>query len=215
MKYHYTDVNGRNAGPVNVQALQELKRTGVISEKSLVVEEGGTEWRKFNELFPGGSNFESSTIKPIVTKKPAAIKVFGILNIIFGSFGLISSPFAFIGMKTGQTMFNFGPTYTTWLMVSGVIGIIGGAISLVSGIGLCRIKEWARILAVGYSYFNILFCIIGIFISVYVFMPSLPGNSPAVSGGMVGAIGGGIVGLIYPILIVVFLSKQNVKNAMK
>jgi hypothetical protein len=215
MKYHYTDANGKNAGPIDVEELQALRSKGVISESSLVVEEGGAQWRKYADLFPGGRLSDSSHAATTVAKQPGAIKVFSILNIVFGAFGLLGVPFILIGMRTTEKMFNAGPAYTRWLVASGIVGLVGGIISIISGVGLYRVKEWARKLAIWYSCFSIIYGVIGTYISILYVMPSLQKNIPGAGGGVGGGIIGGVFSFIYPTLLIYFLSRQKVKDAMR
>jgi hypothetical protein len=153
----------------------------------------------------------------VTPRKPASILVFGILNIVFASCGLISLPFSIIICLTqSNPLFDFaGPLYKGWTMFSSVIGILATIILLVSGIGLCLTREWARKLAVGYGWFGIVFGSIGVIINIIIFLPRFSEIDPAMFGGAIGGTCGGIIGLVYPVLLIIFLSKEKVRQAMR
>jgi hypothetical protein len=51
--------------------------------------------------------------------------------------------------------------------------------------------------------------------NIFIVIPALLDDTPAARGGLIGTIAGGVAGLIYPLLLIVFLSMGKVKDAMK
>lgn len=50
MKYFYADADNKPVGPLQREALESLKAAGVISEATMVIEEGASEWKALREL---------------------------------------------------------------------------------------------------------------------------------------------------------------------
>lgn len=54
IRYYYVDAQNQAAGPVAINGLLALKAAGTLSDATLVVAEGGTEWVAFSALKPTG-----------------------------------------------------------------------------------------------------------------------------------------------------------------
>lgn len=93
------------------------------------------------------------------------------------------------------------------------IGIIGSAITLASGIGLCRMKSWARKLAVYYAWFALAFSIVGIFVNMQAGTDSsTPEKARMIA--MVSMIVGTLISWTYNGLLIFFLTRKPVKQVM-
>ena len=165
-------------------------------------------------------------------QRPTSVTVFGIINIIFGSFNIICLPISLL-MATGVMRFMRSPVldllseshpYVIWTTVGSIIGIFAAIVQLVCGIGLLKLKPWARTTSIGYAIYAIIAAIAGMFMTAVVMIPIMqkiqPGSGPdhAVAiGGMVGGIIGGIAGscfaLIYPIILLIFMTRPKIKAA--
>jgi hypothetical protein len=111
-------------------------------------------------------------------KRPTALTVMGILNIVFGSLGLVCSLCAGIGylfmlsnspllnLKAGGV--NVNPFTDQWefmkrevpgypaFMIGGLVeGLIGGTLLLIAGIGLLKVQSWGRVLSLLYALLTI------------------------------------------------------------
>jgi H+/Cl- antiporter ClcA len=85
-----------------------------------------------------------------------------------------------------------------------------------SGIGLRAMKNWGRKLALCYAVYGIFAAITGMVMMVKYLMPALSKlHDPAAQGGMMGGVMGGLIGIAYPVVILVFMSKQNVREAFE
>jgi hypothetical protein len=150
---------------------------------------------------------------------PVVVKVFGLLHIIFGSFGLVAAPFGFLNRSTSAGLFSqlgVSPIYLTWFEISLVLGPILSLILIVLGIGLLRRQSWARSGSILYSVISIILTILSTAITLVGFA-GVGGETPdfaAVIWIRIGAIIGGVIGLIYPILTIIFMTKPNVKAAL-
>ena len=54
-RYYYVDAQNQAAGPIAMAGLLALKAAGTVSDATLVVLEGGTEWVAFSTLKPAGA----------------------------------------------------------------------------------------------------------------------------------------------------------------
>ena len=154
--------------------------------------------------------------------KPASIKVFGILNIVFGAMGLIcggagvlffvlatqSSEFAFELNRAMSAQYTEGSI--TFLQFSSCFGVIMSLILIVCGVGLLREKNWGRTGSLGYAAFQTLYSLA----SAGVSMTMVKSDELFIfSAG--GAMCGVLFALIYPICILFFLTRPSVVEALK
>ncbi len=205
MRYYYLDANKQVVGPLDSDPLFELWKERKIFPHTMVVPEGEDRWVEFSVLF---------------SSRPGAVRVFGILNIVFGSFGILFSPFVILGLFSGISRFpEVGDAYSIWVKTSGLIGIAGSILMLISGIGLCRFREWGRRIAVGYAWYCVAAGAAGLVINILVLLPRFSGMRSCCSagtvGGIIGMIFGGGISLIYPILLIIFLMRERVKAALR
>ena len=147
--------------------------------------------------------------------KPVAVKVFGILNIVFGSLGLVTSPLNFVNIGQSVEIFEAEGFFRTWLYISIGITPILSLILLILGIGLLRYKEWGRQGTVIYSWFTIILGIFSSVITVGSLASRLGDSNPVIIGAVVGGIIGTVIGLIYPIISLVFLTRPSAKEACR
>jgi hypothetical protein len=160
---------------------------------------------------------------PQAIEKPTSVMVFGILNIVFGALGLICTPFSilmilfagrFAAMNQAPVM-EYAPVYKMILLVSSVVGIGFSAWLLALGIGLVKMKGWGRRGSVIYSIIVIVWGIVGVALNIlalhFGWMTVPEGGLPGYIGGMCG----GVVGMVYPVLLLIFMSTSKVKRAFQ
>ncbi len=158
-------------------------------------------------------------------QRPTSVTVFGILNIVFaalGIFGTIASIVLFLAPPDPnnpilKTMYE-NPAYAIWFKVEIPLGILSCAASLAAGIGLLCLKSWARTLSMAYAIYAILYGILETVTSfIFLYRPMLEKlQGPAAAGAIGGMIGGSIGGclsLVYPILLLIFMSRPTVVAA--
>ncbi|MDP1562104.1 MAG: hypothetical protein Q8M16_12055 [Pirellulaceae bacterium] len=167
---------------------------------------------------------------PVPPDKPAAITVFGILNLVFGALGVCNVGFAMLNFVVAMNNFpNQGPNPfadeplgMAFQIAALAVSAISTAIIITGGILLLQSKELGRVLTIFYSWLSIGFGIVSILI-VVVFMIRAMGaanlQGAEATGVMIGAIAvvscGSLLGLIYPVLAIVFMTRENVKAYLK
>jgi hypothetical protein len=165
--------------------------------------------------------------------RPTAVTVFGILNIIFGALGLLCTPFTLLALFMPQNSSFPNPAidlmktnegYRIWMITSMVLGIIVSGILLAAGIGLLMLKPWGRKASVGYGIYAIVMVVITLPINYLLLIAPLmaraqsssnPQESAGAMGGAIGGLFGGCAGLIYPVLLLVFMMQPNVVSTFK
>ncbi len=163
-------------------------------------------------------------------QRPAAVTVFGILNIVFaafGVFGVLASIALFSRTDASNNpvvrIIRDSPAYAGFLKLSIPLGLIACVVLLVAGIGLLRLQPWARKLSIGYAIYAIVMSLVGAAMNfIFLLRPMLEEAShkqgPEAAGAIGGAIGGtvgGCFGLIYPILLLVFMTRAKVVAAFE
>ena len=163
-------------------------------------------------------------------QRPTSVTVFGVLNIVFaalGIFGLIGSIILFL-IPVGSNnpvikIMHENPAYAAWLKICIPLGLLRCAALLAAGIGLLRLKSWARILSIVYAIYAVVFDILAVVINFFfIIQPMLEQarqqHGPEAVGAIGGAIGGtigGCFGLIYPVLLLIFMLRPNVVAAFR
>ena len=144
--------------------------------------------------------------------KPLSITIFGALNIVYGGFHILSSPFAILGyiylhgegkvtleeMAVGMFNTTIGFCITVWLVIL--------------GIGLLKFKKWSRRGCVMYSWVDIAVILLGaIGYTVLAFIPEAMPQEEILAILIVDA----PLSLIYPVLLLIFMQTAKVKDAFK
>jgi len=161
-------------------------------------------------------------------QRPTAVTVFGVLNIVFatfGIFGMFASVLLFLPQASSNNpvvqLIHDSPAYAAWLKISMALGVVVAAALLAAGIGLLKLKPWARTFSIGYGIYAIVMTVVGTVVNYFLLVrPMLEQaqqkhgpESAAAIGGAIGGTLGGCLGLIYPILLLVFMTRANVVAA--
>jgi hypothetical protein len=152
------------------------------------------------------SDFSSNStqVSPQIIERPTSVTVFGILNIVFGLLGLICAP-----------MVDHKPTSTkemVWNLIAAGISIGFAIWILVLGYGLLKLKPWARRGLIGYACVYIVYMVVisGTDIIAILHRLGQPDNEIQT---LIVTISVGLIGLIYPILLLIFMQTAKVKQA--
>jgi hypothetical protein len=149
-----------------------------------------------------------------IIKKPTAVTIFGILNIVFGCYYLVrGSPGSYKivagACKNPEKITGLGILVLLLLAVG-----IGLSIWLiVLGIGLLRMKRWSRRGSVMYARIQIVLMVIALgslFISLAIRWASLPKDGWGffnINNGLA------LIGWIYIVLLLIFMQTAKVKQA--
>lgn len=157
--------------------------------------------------------------------RPPAVKVFGILNLVFAGLGVLGGVMTYAMYFTD---FHIGPrnatieaahqsaTYMSFLRVSFGTGLLATLVLALSGIGLLRMKAWARKLTIAYGLYGIVSAVVGfIMVQRYITGPLMDSSDPGVKAGAVGGLVGGMFGLAYPVLLLIFMNKRDIREAFE
>jgi len=87
-----------------------------------------------------------------------SVTVFGILNIVFavlGVFGMIGILVLFSMSEASNNpvvrIMRESPRYAAWLKLTIPFGLLACIVLLAAGIGLLRLKSWARKVSIGFA----------------------------------------------------------------
>ena len=110
------------------------------------------------------------------------------------------------------------PAYAAWMKISVALGVVVVVALLAAGIGLLNLKPWARTLSIVYAIYAIIMTLTGDVINYFfLIQPMLQKahseQGPEAAGAIGGAIGGlfgGCIGMIYPILLLIYMTRPHV-----
>jgi uncharacterized protein with PQ loop repeat len=160
-------------------------------------------------------------------QRPISVTIFGILNIGFAVFGLLGMLLSMAVLSRTNVAVNpilkelyDNPGYIAWMKISMPLGGIASVVLLAAGVGLLLLQNWARIVSIGYGVYAILGGIVSGLVMLNVFASILRHNAGGPSGIMVmftllGSIIGMVLGLAYPILLILFMTRPKVVAALK
>ena len=162
--------------------------------------------------------------------RPAAFTVFGILNIVFGAMGLLGiissavmlSSSAFADNPAMKAMHN-SPGYLLWFKITAPIGIVASLALIAAGFGLFFVKPWGRIISIIHAIFSIVMSIAGTVVNyLFLLRPLLEEahrqHGPEAAGAIGGAIGGlfgSCFGFIYPIALLIVMTRPSAVAAFR
>jgi len=204
--------NEQQIGPVTIEELINLLIQKIVDKNTYVWSEGMENWQQLQNI----PDLKMAALAAHVPLRPTSVTVLGILNIVFGSLNLLCTPIAIVGLMVPQpnSPFQMGPGMKIYTAFGAILGLVCASVLLASGIGLLKQKNWARQAAYIYGWFSVVWGIVAIIINIFMFNPSLsavPEEAlPAVVGGIVGSMCGGIIGLIYPVVLIIYLKKPHI-----
>lgn len=212
--------DGQQCGPVSEAALIDLFHQGALGASTRVWTRGMEDWHEASTVnalapavLPPLRREPPLAPQSLSRERPTSVAVFGILNIVFGSLGLLCMAFGLIARFVWPDVMNHEDSDTPWTLLSGAVGFACSMLLIVVGIGLLYLKRWARIWCLGYGWFAIVWSLIGMVNSMWA-IKSVASEYPqmAVAGG-IGVLFGGLVCLVYPALLVIFMQRPNVRQA--
>ncbi len=182
---------------------------------------------------PYAANVNQSAFPVTVAQKPPSITVFGILNLVFGIwgiFGIIMSAIQiFVMTNTEPTgnpivdMMHDGSLFSLFTRAAMIFQVVLVALLIISGIGLLGGKSYGRMTAIYYAILAIVLSLANTVVIVITFFSKVIGQSDGgnmtpeqaglTAGLSVMAISG-ICGCLYPIILLIFMMRRNVKDYM-
>lgn len=212
--------NGQQCGPISEARLVELLRDGSLGAAMQVWTQGMENWREASAVegllagTPQPLQAGPATVPQSVhPQRPTSVTVFGILNIVFGTMGLMCMPVGLIAMFAMPQVAHQAAMPRAWLLLSSAIGLASTILLIIVGIGLLYLKAWARKGSVFYGWFAIIWGIIGTGLNIWFMTSRIQGSAEMVLPSMIGGACGGLIGLIYPVLLIIFMQRPNVKQA--
>lgn len=204
----YYAMNQQQYGPVAESEILRLISSRSIGPQTYVWTDGFTDWQQASQVSRFAPLFQNSQLRP------ASVTVFGILNIVFGSLGLICTPFSLALIFITPEQQNLTEITKLWLIIGSALGFCLNILLLSLGIGLLRLKASARKWSIIYGWFVIFWVVIGTAVNILLLLTGQYGYTdqqmtPAVAG----AFGGLIGGLAYPILLIVFMMRKPAKDS--
>ena len=153
---------------------------------------------------------------------PPSIKVFGILQIVFGSMGCVcggtgaglvllmmtNEKFAY-GFEQGLTA-SHTEGYTSLLVITGVITLLLSVLQIITGVGLLKKRNWGRTGSLLYAIVTMLVSITSTILTI-----SMIKEGPNVAFTLISAVGGALFNLIYPICILIFLTRPVLVESLR
>ncbi|MEX0824631.1 MAG: hypothetical protein WD119_00610 [Pirellulaceae bacterium] len=158
-------------------------------------------------------------------QRPTGVTVFGILSIVLGLFFLMGTIIGAFFMVLAEFI-ETGPNpvmdtmegnlaFQIFSYGSMIAGTVFTSLLVVAGVGMLKMKAWSRKLSVVYSLYAILSAIAGLIVNVgIVFGPALNEVGPGpervgVLFGLVSTVLGTVVGVIYPIALLVYCWRRE------
>lgn len=154
-------------------------------------------------------------------ERPTSITVCGVLNIVFGAIGLLCAPCMLVALLMPQGNFGGNPVmhamqtnalYKGWVIGGSGIGFFAAIVLVVAGIGLLNLRNWARLLSIGYGIYAILMGITGTVIQALVLLPLVPQARGPEAAGLIGGVFGGlcgsVFGLAYPVVLIILMMRR-------
>jgi hypothetical protein len=145
---------------------------------------------------------------------PTAVKVFGIIDLVLGGFGLLSALNSLANFSKVQQMYQQVPALgklAPLIPIQMAVTTITPIILLVLGIGLLKRQDWARSSSVYFAMFVIGFGILNLLATVVMMGGA---SEPIMIGIIVGSVIGFLFGALYYGLMIYFLTRPAVIEAM-
>jgi hypothetical protein len=178
-------------------------------------------------------------------ERPTAVLVLAILNFVFGGLGIAALCCGAMAAGLLAAVFNLAPTprpgqpappnlmemfqsipgYIPFLIVSLILGLLVSILLIISGVGLLRMQNWARVVCLVYAIYTLLSTIGGTVYTLTVVNPATDAwerdyarrtgtpiaSNPAVKQAT--TIGTSCFGMAYPIALLIVLNLPHVRAA--
>jgi len=154
-------------------------------------------------------------------RRSGGVTALAVLNIIFGGLGLLSLFNLIILLITPPTWMGRDyalmlsmPGYRTYIMVSGILQVGLGVLLLACGIGLLRLRDWARNGSMIYAAIAVVTVVINTVLLLAWQIPAMEAagvSSFQVDAMRVSVFTGPVLGLVYPVVLLALLTRPMIK----
>jgi hypothetical protein len=153
---------------------------------------------------------EKDQNQPMTKQRTGGMTAIGVLNIVFGGFGLLAALFSLLAAPTMVARIS---GYATSEQMSemmlkiqglGIFALAVSVVGLIAGIGIFWMKQWSRILSLVYA---------GLWILNGILSFAFPLQLSSTTGVMAARVFGLIIGMVYPIILFVLFNKPAWKTA--
>ena len=163
--------------------------------------------------------------------RPSILTALGIINIAFAAMGMLGILISAVSSSLMDPrnssnpvvrIMHENPDYQTFQRVGMVIGFPAAIVLLIAGIGLLQMQPWGRYLTIVYAIYGALMGVTSAVINyLWLFRPLLeqfadkgPAGQAVAIGGAAGTVLGGCFALVYPVILLVFMNRRNVIEAI-
>ncbi len=236
----------RQNGPVALDNLVDLIRSGVLTGESYVWTGGWENWRHAGEVAELATAFAAPTpgpaapapppagpgqtwgvqpqptgfyspqpwpAQPVAPPRPTAVTVFGVLNIVFGALALLSLPCSLVATFLPSKVMDPEAIVIVFNVIAHIVGFVAAIVLLISGIGLLKCKDSARRWAFGYGVFSVIWSIVGTIANMVLLASGAYRMEDEAVAFAMGCSCVSLVFLVYPVLLIIFMQKQYIKDA--
>jgi hypothetical protein len=159
-------------------------------------------------------------LPPLPQAKPLAPKVFGIIHLVLGIMGLLGGLFGIAMLKVSLGQLDLEGPGLAWMQISTFIGPLPGVLLIVAGIGLLSYKCYGRTLSIAYGFLGLLLGVVSMIMTFTFVMPGMMGDGSDPTLAMAETIGrisglvGGLMAMIYPLVLVIFFLRPKSKAGL-
>ena len=171
-------------------------------------------------------------------ERPISITILGILNMGIGLLGLggllLSTMFEspdFVSSSSSGNSFlssmlalwntiSTDATFVVWRRITVPLDAAASLALVAAGIGLLLLKNWSRLVSIGYAIYRVIFALLDVAVLMAVLHRVLANALQADTGAhialVVGAAAvGTVLTLVYPVLLIYFLTRPKVVQAFQ
>jgi len=167
-------------------------------------------------------------------ERPTVVTVFGVVNIVYGGLGVFVAGCGALSLaltrgpmgqqNPGAEAILNNPALLTWSVVNPTLTFFFSLLLIAAGIGLLGLRPWARTASLVWGVYGALKAVASAVIGVLLVFPAMSEmmrqNSgqfgAAFQGGMVfGVVAAAIIGLVYPVCILYFMTRPSFIEAFK
>ncbi len=162
--------------------------------------------------------------------RPVAVTIFGILNIVYAVMGMFGelfgaiSTFLFHGSHNPiQDFLNQNQAFQLWSRIALSLGFVASCMLCLAGVGLLKLKSWGRSLSIAYAIYGILASLAGAAMCTFVMLPAMnevartlqPAEAIVVKAVGFGSILGALSATLYPVILLIFVTRPKFKEAFR